>query len=201
MLNKVKFNSVFKKTGLAISLMAMYIFLAPIGFSQGEDVFKANCSACHSTDDTKLVGPGLKGVTEKRSEEWLLAWTKNSTALIESGDEDAKAIYDEFGGMMMTSFDFLSDEEILSVFAYIDEVNSGADSGAEEEETAVAVEEDNGDAETNDTVASDPGEIEKSSGDFFTYGSIVVLILLIIWMLFGTLRSGRKAIDESGYMD
>ncbi len=31
----------------------------------GENLFNQNCTACHSLGSNKLVGPGLKGVTDK----------------------------------------------------------------------------------------------------------------------------------------
>ncbi len=35
------------------------------GDVDGEAVFAANCSSCHSTDDNKIVGPGLAGVGDR----------------------------------------------------------------------------------------------------------------------------------------
>lgn len=43
--------------------------------SRGEAYFSdfngGGCNSCHYTDDRKMVGPGLKGVSERHSEEWL----------------------------------------------------------------------------------------------------------------------------------
>ena len=45
----------------------------------GEKLFKQNCTACHMISDARLVGPGLKGVTDKYEREWLIKWAEKST--------------------------------------------------------------------------------------------------------------------------
>lgn len=85
---------------------------------EGEKIFKAKCTSCHKVD-RKVVGPALKGITETKSEEWLIKWIKNSQALIASGDKDAIAIFEEYNKSVMTSFTDLSDDQIKSVLAYI----------------------------------------------------------------------------------
>ena len=41
----------------------------------GEKLYNANCTACHQIDK-KLIGPALRGVNEKYSQEWLIKWIK-----------------------------------------------------------------------------------------------------------------------------
>ena len=90
-------------------------------FSQedGAKIFKQNCTACHVLGETKLIGPGLKGITEKRDKEWLKKWINNSSELIASGDADAIAIFEEYNKVAMTNF-YFSDEEFEALFAYLD---------------------------------------------------------------------------------
>ena len=40
--------------------------------SKGSNIFYARCVYCHKLDKEKLVGPGLKGVTNRRSAEWVI---------------------------------------------------------------------------------------------------------------------------------
>jgi len=84
----------------------------------GEKLYKQNCTACHMMTDAKLVGPGLKGVTEKYEKEWLIKWIRNSQELIASGDERAIKIFEEYDKSVMTSFDF-SDDEFSDLLAYL----------------------------------------------------------------------------------
>ena len=67
----------------------------------------------------RLVGPGLEGVTEKYEKEWLIKWIRNSQALIQSGDERAIAIFEEYDKSVMPGFDF-SDEEFSDLLAYLE---------------------------------------------------------------------------------
>ena len=84
----------------------------------GENIFKSNCTACHSIGKTRLVGPGLEGVTDKYEDAWLKKWILNSQAFIASGDERAIAIYEEYNKVAMQSFDF-SDQELDSLLSYL----------------------------------------------------------------------------------
>jgi mono/diheme cytochrome c family protein len=86
----------------------------------GSEVFKANCVSCHAMDN-KLLGPALAGVHTRRSEEWLMKWIRNNEKLRASGDKDAVAIYNEYGGASMNIFENLSDDQIKSVISYFKE--------------------------------------------------------------------------------
>lgn len=85
----------------------------------GEKLFKQNCTACHMMTEAKLVGPGLKGVTDKYEREWLIKWIRNSQELIASGDERAIKIFEEYNKSVMTAFDF-SDDEFSDLLAYLE---------------------------------------------------------------------------------
>jgi len=84
----------------------------------GEKIFKQNCTACHMITDARLVGPGLKGVTDKYEREWLIKWIRNSQAFIKSGDERAIKIWEEYNKVAMASYDF-SDQEFSDLLAYL----------------------------------------------------------------------------------
>ena len=111
-----------------------------LGAQDGEAVFKKTCSACHTVGGGRLVGPDLIGVTNKRSEDWLIQFIKSSQTLIKSGDADAKAIFEEYNQIMMPDQN-VSDAEIKSILAFI----ASKSPAAANEETAakeeVAIEE------------------------------------------------------------
>ena len=83
----------------------------------GESLFKGNCTVCHGIDDV-IIGPALRDVHERRSEEWIYSFVKNSQKVIRSGDEYAVNLYNEYNKTLMTSFDF-SNEELNSILTYI----------------------------------------------------------------------------------
>ncbi len=115
-----------------LALAAVWLGLLQWGWAQdaelGKKLFQQNCSACHKLG-AKLVGPDLIGVTERRDESWLIQFIQNSQALIEAGDEQAVAIFEEFNKMVMPPQP-LSEEEIRSVLAYIESEGGGGAASA-----------------------------------------------------------------------
>jgi len=104
-LNSTKASSLIKVSLFCIS----FLFFQFNSYSQdGKEIFKTNCAACHSTGANKVVGPGLEGVSDRFSKEWLVSWTKNSTDLIASGDADAIAAFEAGGKIPMQAFENLS---------------------------------------------------------------------------------------------
>ena len=86
--------------------------------NKGKDLFKTNCKACHKIDKD-AVGPALKGVTERQSEEWLMTWIANPQKVIDSGDEHAVEMFEKYGSYM-TSFPTLKAEDKLAILGYIE---------------------------------------------------------------------------------
>jgi len=58
--------------------------------------FARKCSSCHTFGRGVLIGPDLKGVTDRRTREWLAAWVASSERLIRAGDPAATALFDKF---------------------------------------------------------------------------------------------------------
>ena len=105
---------------LIIGIFAFTILSA----GEGEDLFKKTCAACHTIGQGRLVGPDLKNVTEKRSQDWLISFIKSSTKKINSGDADAKAIFDEYNKLLMPDNNY-TDAQVLAVLNYISTGGSG----------------------------------------------------------------------------
>ncbi|WP_185870762.1 c-type cytochrome [Blattabacterium cuenoti] len=87
---------------------------------RGSELFKKNCTACHSIDlEKKMIGPALSGVAERRSREWLHKWIVDNKSLRKSGDKEAIAIYKEYGNTEMNSFPQLSEQQIDDILFFI----------------------------------------------------------------------------------
>jgi mono/diheme cytochrome c family protein len=86
---------------------------------EGKKIFTDNCQVCHSVGAEKVIGPGLKDVTKRRPEAWLISWIKNSQKVIESGDKYAVDLYNAYNKTPMPPYAF-SDDEIKSVLKYIE---------------------------------------------------------------------------------
>ncbi|MGQ0827411.1 MAG: cytochrome c3 family protein [Bacteroidota bacterium] len=101
-------------------LFLSFIFnIDQISAQDGEKIFKQNCAVCHSLGSNKITGPGLAGIMGRvPSEEWLHKWIKNNEALIKSGDAHAIKT-SQIDASAMSTFTFLSDEEIKATIEYI----------------------------------------------------------------------------------
>lgn len=103
--------------------------------SAGETLFNNNCTVCHQIHQ-QVVGPALANVTERRPVPWLINFIRNSQQVIQSGDEYAVEIYNQFNKTVMPAFDY-SDDEILNVLAYIkQESQQGPEAEAADGEVA-----------------------------------------------------------------
>lgn len=170
-------SSLFFKKMRNISRLLVVAMLTTVGFSavaqdgdaaNGESLFNNNCKACHSPKDEVVVGPGLKGVQQRRDLAWLVKWVKNPNGVIQSGDEYAVALYNKFGKAQMTAFPAYGETEVKDILAYIEKAN-----------TAVAA----APAAAGATAAA--GGAGAESSDLFTY--ILVALLLVMLLVLGVL--------------
>lgn len=84
---------------------------------KGEALFQSKgCVACHTIGKGKLVGPDLKGVTQRRDQEWLTKWLKDPDTMILT-DPTAKEMLKEF--LVPMPNQGLSDQDIKAIMAYL----------------------------------------------------------------------------------
>jgi cytochrome c2 len=96
------------------------MFFSNANAPDGEALFKANCSSCHSTTDRKVTGPGLRGVLGRiPGGNWRYDWVHNASALIQSGDPYANKIFNEYKSVQ-TNFPKLTNQEIDAILFYAD---------------------------------------------------------------------------------
>ena len=55
--------------------------------AKGEEVSGVKCTSCHKMTDEKLVGPGWKGVTERRTPQWIMNFITNPDPMIDKDPE------------------------------------------------------------------------------------------------------------------
>ncbi len=60
--------------------------------SEGEKIAGVKCTSCHKLTDEKLVGPGWKGVTERRAPEWIMNFITNPDPMIDKDPELKKQL-------------------------------------------------------------------------------------------------------------
>ena len=148
----------------------------PSVVKNGENLFKGNCTVCHAINEV-IIGPALRDVHERQTEEWIYAFIKNSQKVIKSGDEYAVNLYNEYNKTLMTSFDF-SDEELNAILTYIKDESS--------REIQVVV------ADANQGLEG--GEVSSVSSDnlYISLGLNLILLLIIIFVLFRFTNLSKK---------
>jgi cytochrome c2 len=82
-------------------------------------LFNRRCRACHTYGSGDLIGPDLKGVTERHSREWLTSWITSSQSLIRTGDPAANALFRKYKQFPMPDQSFAPGEldSLISYFA------------------------------------------------------------------------------------
>jgi len=81
----------------------------------GEAAFKSKCTACHKISK-KFVGPALKGITQRRSPEWIMNMTMNPEEMIKK-DPIAIQLLAEANGAPMANQN-LTEEEARAILEY-----------------------------------------------------------------------------------
>ncbi len=58
----------------------------------GSSIYETKCRSCHKLTDEKLVGPGWKGVTQKRQPVWIMNMITNVDMMLEKDAEAQKLL-------------------------------------------------------------------------------------------------------------
>jgi mono/diheme cytochrome c family protein len=154
----------------------------------GEELFNGNCKSCHRVKQ-KLVGPALAGVYDRApSIGWIKSWIRNSAKVVASGDAYAVALYNEYNKSQMTAFNSYTDDQIMSILAY------------------VKAEADKPDAQLGPQVTADGGGAATGTSISSTYlnaiviGMVLILVLLVI-ILALIISALKKYLDQKELSD
>jgi len=80
--------------------------------AKGQAVYDSKCNACHKLTDEKLVGPGWKGVTDRRSPEWIMNFITNTQVML---DKDLTAQSEIVSCLVRMPNQDLTDEQARSM--------------------------------------------------------------------------------------
>lgn len=86
--------------------------------ASGKTVYDVKCAACHKLTTEKLVGPGWKGVTDRRKPEWIMNFVTNTDEMIDK-DPAAQAMLEQC--MVRMPNQHLTDDEARHVLEYMRE--------------------------------------------------------------------------------
>lgn len=89
--------------------------------SVGNGLFNKNCARCHSAEPGfKLTGPAFDNFRNYSPGQYAYfsAFVRDSRALINSGDDRATTVFNEYRSVM-PAFEDLKEEEIMSIYNYL----------------------------------------------------------------------------------
>jgi cytochrome c len=82
---------------------------------EGEDLFRKKCSTCHSID-RKLIGSALKGITQRRTPEWIMNMILNPDGMIKE-NKAAKELFESYKVRMAP--DSVNEEQARKILEYL----------------------------------------------------------------------------------
>jgi len=88
--------------------------------AEGKEVFKTKCSACHKMSK-RFVGPGLAGVTERRTSEWIMNMILNPEEMVAKNPIAKKLLAEYMAPMANQS---LTEDEARKILEYFRTVPS-----------------------------------------------------------------------------
>ena len=59
---------------------------------RGKAIYEMKCQACHRLDDQRVVGPGWKDVTKRRTPEWIMNMIVNVDVMLDQDPEAQKLL-------------------------------------------------------------------------------------------------------------
>ena len=117
-----------KRFALSVFFILFLITNFSFGQTAESEINFAVCKACHTIGGGKLVGPDLKGITERRDEVWLIKFIQNSQQLIDAGDPVAIQVFEENSKIPMPPNPQLSEEQVKDILLYIENDGKVAES-------------------------------------------------------------------------
>lgn len=60
--------------------------------NNGKGIYDLKCQSCHKLTDERLVGPGWKGITERREPHWIMNMITNVDMMLEKDPEAQKLL-------------------------------------------------------------------------------------------------------------
>ncbi|MEC5394937.1 c-type cytochrome [Bergeyella sp. RCAD1439] len=88
--------------------------------SEGQKIAEVKCISCHKPTDEKLVGPGWKGVTERRTAPWIMNFITNPDPMIDKDPELQKQL--ELCMVRMPN-QSLSDQDARGILEYMRQID------------------------------------------------------------------------------
>ena len=113
----IRFVAMF---GLAVAIVSsVHAQSSP----EGQALFGARCFSCHNIGGGDKTGPDLKGVTTRRTKEWLHEYIQSPVTVKDKGDPVAADLFRRFPATVMADQP-LTPQQIDSILALVDELTT-----------------------------------------------------------------------------
>lgn len=108
-----------KLISLIITINIINLLNLNLGFGEeGKAIFEKKCSICNTIGQGVKIGPDLKDVYKRRTEDWLRRMIKEPDKMIEEKDTVALQLFKEFKGVAMPNLG-LKDEELDLIITFL----------------------------------------------------------------------------------
>lgn len=147
----------------------------------GKQLFQQNCQTCHALDK-KLTGPALRGFTSKgpwTDRQNIYDWIHNPAAFI-AKDDYARALKDEYDGLVMQAFPQLSNEQIDAIVDYVVAAPPPGGGGGEQ-----------------GVASSAQADKEAANRNAIIFGVISLILALVALVLMQVNSNLKKLSDDS----
>jgi mono/diheme cytochrome c family protein len=172
------------KTFIFSILLSTLVSLANNGYAQGgqaagdaakgKALFSTNCASCHNPVK-QIIGPALKGVTERVPDSKLLhEWIKNNVKVLGTGNPYFTALYNQFNKTPMNTFPGLSDADIDDILKYVETYQ----------------------APTSTPDDKNPVKQNEEGDNTLLYGILTLILAVIMFVLLQVNSSLKKLSDD-----
>jgi mono/diheme cytochrome c family protein len=124
------FRTLHKSANQAFATLAcalLIVFAAGSANAQtiqeGQALFGGKCYSCHNIGSGDKTGPDLKGVTGRRTKEWLHEFVNGPASMNAKGDAAARQLFAKFGSTVMPD-QGLTPQQIDSILMMIDDLTT-----------------------------------------------------------------------------
>ncbi len=109
-----------KKVWIGLFLVVVTACSGTMTGQSVEDDFATNCSSCHTIGGGALLGPDLKGVSERQSREWLVDWMMDPLGILLGGDPYAAELQRAARGAVMSPTPGMNEARANRLLDFID---------------------------------------------------------------------------------
>ena len=103
------------------ALVAFWVWPLGLEAQSAVEDFNQSCAMCHTIGGGPLAGPDLAGMSERRERSWLIRFIVDPQAVIDSGDAAARAMVDEYMGMVMPPTPGMTPDRAAALVDYVSE--------------------------------------------------------------------------------